>query len=311
MRLDADNKARLAFALALLLCAVGGVAWYCITTGRYAIYEIRASDAVSGLIVDAPVEYHGVDVGRVKRVELVDSRSVRVLLSVERTAPVSAATVATITTRGLADRGLTRYVYVALEDTSSDSGSLVAGPGQDYPAIPMAPSKSASLDTAITRMDENMQRITERLNDVLDPGTIASLKQTVGDLQRVTKTLADNNGKLNTLIVNSERVSRQIEPLLASSNDTLNTLQTQILPDTHRALTSLDDLSRQLQPLVASSNDTVNALQTQILPEAHKMLTSLDDLSTSLSGVARKVDKDPSVIVRGAAPLALGPGERQ
>jgi phospholipid/cholesterol/gamma-HCH transport system substrate-binding protein len=235
---------------------------------------------------------------------------VRILLSVERAAPVTTATVATIITRGLAARGFTGYVYVALEDTRGDSTNLVARRGEDYPVIPAAPAKSASLDTAISRMDENMQRISERMNEVLDARMVASLKQSVDNLQRVTKTLADNNAKLNALIVNGERASRQLDPLLSSSNETVKALQTQILPETHRALASLDNLNRQLQPLVASSNDTLNALQTQILPEAHRTLTDLDDLSTSLSGFANKVKKDPSVIVRGAAAPPLGPGER-
>jgi phospholipid/cholesterol/gamma-HCH transport system substrate-binding protein len=97
----------------------------------------------------------------------------------------------------------------------------------------------------------------------------------VENLQRVTKTLADNNDKMNALIINSERASYRLQPLLESSRDTLK------------------------------------ELQTQILPEAHKTLTSLDNLSTLLTGFATKVNKDPSVIVRGATPPRPGPGEGQ
>ena len=50
-------------------------------------------------------------------------------------------------------------------------------------------------------------------------------------------------------------------------------------------------LSGELRPLVQSSGDTVKALQTQVLPEAHRALTSLDDLSTSLKGFAAKVER--------------------
>jgi phospholipid/cholesterol/gamma-HCH transport system substrate-binding protein len=132
-----------------------------------------------------------------------------------------------------------------------------------------------NLDLAISQVNENVQFMTDLLQNVLDKNTVASLKQSVDSLQRVTKTLADNNAKLSSLIVNGERASHQ------------------------------------LQPLLESSKDTVNALQTQLLPEAHKALTSLDNLSTSLTGFATKVNKDPSVIVRGAAPPPPGPGEGQ
>src|SRR5262245_62729513 len=102
MKLDVDNRARLAFVVAVLLIVIVAAVWFSMWSSRYTTYQILTHDVVSGLIADAPVEYHGVDVGRVKRVELIDPHSIRVLLSVERGAPVSAATVATITTRGLA-----------------------------------------------------------------------------------------------------------------------------------------------------------------------------------------------------------------
>ena len=273
MKLDADNKARIAFALVLLFATAAGAGWYLFSSSRYTTYQILTHDPVSGLIADAPIEYHGVDVGKVESVELIDSRSIRVLLSIKNGAPVTAATVATITSRGLATRGFTGYVYVSLEDSGTDSRSLVARSGERYPVISTAPSKSVNLDLAISQVNENVQFMTELLQNVLDKNTVASLKQSVDSLQRVTKTLADNNAKLSSLIVNGERASHQ------------------------------------LQPLLESSKDTVNALQTQLLPEAHKALTSLDNLSTSLTGFATKVNKDPSVIVRGAAPPPPGPGE--
>jgi phospholipid/cholesterol/gamma-HCH transport system substrate-binding protein len=273
MKLDVDNKARIALALFLLLGAAAGTAWYLFASSRYMTYQIRTHDPVSGLIADAPIEYHGVDVGRVKSVDLIDSRTIRILLSIKKDAPVTAATVATITSRGLATRGFTGYVYVSLEDAGTDFRSLVARLDERYPAIPAAPSKSVNLDLAISQVNENVQFMTALLQDVLDKKTVASLKQSVDSLQRVTKTLADNNAKLSSIIVNGERASRQ------------------------------------LQPLLESSKDTVNALQVQLLPEAHKALTSLDNLSKSLSGFATKVNKDPSVILRGAAPPPPGPGE--
>ncbi len=276
MKLDVDNKARLAFVAALvLLGAAAGMGWYFFSGSRHTTYQIVTRDPVSGLIVDAPVEYHGVDVGTVKRVELIDSRSVRILMSIEHSAPVTAATIATITTRGLAARGFTGYVYIALEDAGTDYRSLVARPGEQYAVIPTTPPQSVSLDVAISKMNDNVQFITERVHDVLDDKTVGSLKQSVQSLQRITKTLADNNAKLNALIVNGERASQQ------------------------------------LQPLLESSNNTVKALQTQILPQAHKTFASLDNLSNQLTGFAAKVNKDPSVIVRGAAPPPAGPGEGQ
>lgn len=67
-------------------------------------------------------------------------------------------------------------------------------------------------------------------------------------------------------------------------------------------------------PFVATkliAHDTVTALQTQILPEAHKALSNLDNLSRSVADVAARIDRDPSIVIRGTAPPAPGPGERK
>jgi phospholipid/cholesterol/gamma-HCH transport system substrate-binding protein len=273
MKFSIENKARLAFAIAILVGAGLGAAWWLADASRYATYQIDTRDSVSGLIADAPVEFHGVEMGRVTRVELTGPQSVRVLLSIRKDAPVTQATVATITSRGLATRGFTGYVYVSLDNMGTDSGALVAAVGQPFPVIPSAPSRSVSLDTAISQVNENVQVLSDLLQSVLDRKTIASLKQSVDGLQQITHTLAANNAKLSTILSNTERASSQFKPLLDSSHD------------------------------------TVKALQTQILPDAYKTLANLDRLTSTLNGAATKISRDPSVLLRGSAALPPGPGE--
>src|SRR5712671_2240866 len=105
--------ARLMFATVLLISTVVGAIWYLHSVSGYATYQIYTQDPVSGLIADAPIEFHGVDVGKVKSIKLVNPHSVNVVLSIERGTPVTSASVATITSRGLAARGFTGYVYVS------------------------------------------------------------------------------------------------------------------------------------------------------------------------------------------------------
>ena len=82
----------------------------------------------------------------------------------------------------------------------------------------------------------------------------------------------------------------------------LSQLQTKIVPEVHEALTNLE-------PLLGTSRDTLSVLQTQILPEARETLIDLDNLSTSFTGIATKINRDPSIVIRGTTPMPLGPGE--
>jgi ABC-type transporter Mla subunit MlaD len=327
MNLSIESRARIAFAAVLVLGAMAGFAWYLYPLSRYTTYQIRTQDPVSGLIVDAPVEFHGVEVGKVKRVDLTNAHSVSILLSVDKGAPVTSATVATITGRGLATRGFTGYVYVSLDDAGTDTKPLVAPPGSPFPVIATAPSRSVNLDISINQLNQNVQFITGLLQSLLDQNTIASLKQSVDSLQQVAHTLAANNQKLGAIIVNAERASAQVQPLLQSSNDAVKVLQTKVLPQAYETIVRIDSLSAslneklgtilqnteqastQFQPLLKSSSEAVKSMQTQILPEAYRALTKLDGLSTSLDELIAKIERDPSALIRGSSPPTPGPGE--
>ena len=141
MKMDIDMKARLLFIAFLLILAAGALIWYFLAATHYATYQIYTKDSVSGLIVDAPIEFHGVEVGKVKSVKLIEPQLVGIVLNVEKDAPVSSATVATIISRGVAARGFTGYVYVSLEDAGTVASPLAAQPGEPYPVIPTAPAK--------------------------------------------------------------------------------------------------------------------------------------------------------------------------
>jgi len=240
MKLDAEAKARVAFALMLLVVAAALVTWYAVASRGYTTYRIDTRDPVSGLIVDAPVEFHGVIVGKVAKIELVGPSSVRILLGIKDTAPVTSATAATITSRGLATHGFTGYVYVSLEDSGTDGHALAPPPDGGPPVIPVTASRSVNLDLAIARVNENVESITRQLETTLDPRTVATLKQSAESLQHVSK-----------------------------------------------------------------------ALESQVLPGAQKTLTRLDELSTTLTGVATKLNRDPSVALRGTARRPPGPGEER
>jgi phospholipid/cholesterol/gamma-HCH transport system substrate-binding protein len=273
MKNDINAKARFAFVAFLLVSIVAGVIWYFFSASAYMNYQISTQESVSGLIVDAPVEFHGVDVGKVKSIKLIDPHSVKILLSIDKTAPITSASVATITSRGLATRGFTGYVYIAIEDVGTDMRPLTARSGEPYPTIPTMPSKFMTLDATLNQINANVQVLTDLLQSILDQQTITSLKQSADGLQQVTKILAENSKKLNSIVINTERASQRLGPLLDSSHD------------------------------------TVNALQTQILPEAHKALSDLETLTNSFTGIANKVNRDPSILIRGTTPPPPGPGE--
>jgi phospholipid/cholesterol/gamma-HCH transport system substrate-binding protein len=275
MTLSIETRARLLFAAIVLAGIAAACGWYFVDASQRARYQLRTTDTVSGLLVDAPVEFHGIEIGSVKKITLADAHTVNILIEVRKDAPINSSTIATITARGVATRGFTGYVYIALENEGNDGTPLLAAAGDVYPLIHTAPSRSINLDTAISQVNQNVQTLTDLLNAALDKQTLNSFKQAVNNLQKITGALEANNEKLNALISNAAEASNKLEPMLQSGNDTLHILQQQVLPETYRAL------------------DNVNRL------------------STSLNNFSDKLNRDPSIIVRGTAAQAPGPGEKK
>jgi phospholipid/cholesterol/gamma-HCH transport system substrate-binding protein len=275
-----QRRAWLLFGLVFLVGAVAGTVWHAFSSRQYATFELRSADPVSGLIADSPVEFHGVEVGKVQRVQLLDPRSVRILLNVSRHAPITRATVATITTRGLASRGYTGYAYVSLEDAGADHRPLSVLPGEIHPLIPTAPARSVTLDTTIGEVKQDVRQLTDALHSVLDPETVASLKRSISDLKTVADVLATNSQRLDAMISSAERTTKYAERL-----------------------------GRDVKPLLDSSQEVVKALQNQILPQTDDAIVRVGELSALLKEISAEIERNPAVLVRGKSPPTPGPGE--
>jgi phospholipid/cholesterol/gamma-HCH transport system substrate-binding protein len=291
MATSAESKARWWFLGLLLVLAAAAAAWALLAATRDITYEIRSRDPVSGLLPGAPVEFHGVEVGKIRSVQLLAPRLVRVLLDVHRDVPVTSATVATITSRGLATRGFTGYVYVSLED-QGPPGHALAAAGSPYPQLATAPSQVVSLDTSISQLNENVHALRELLQGVLDPGTVASLKESLAGVEQATRTLQAE------VLPQARSAMLRLETLSTSTDRHLGV----ILRNTERA-------SARFEPLLESSDEAVRSLHTQVLPQAQRTLAHLDQLSTSLGETAGRIRRNPALLLRGASPSPSGPGE--
>lgn len=282
MRFSAEARARIAFGLLVIVGAAVGFRWYLAGLSRYTTFQVLTHDPVSGLMADAPVEFHGVAVGTVKQVNLVDPQTVLLLLSLRRDAPVTRATVATVTTRGLAARGFMGYAYIALEDVGHDRRPLKPQPGARFPMIAAAPSRSLTMDATVDAARQDVQQLTDLLHSVLDRNTVASLKESLDELQTVMQALSAHSRTLGAIIRNAQDAS-----------------------------TNAAAASRKISPLLQSSQQAVETMQTELLPEADQTLVKLHELSNALGEITAEVQRDPTVLVRGRKAPPPGPGEKR
>ncbi len=258
-------------------------------------------------------------------VELLNANTVRVRLSVQKAAPVSQATVATITSRGLTDRGFAGYVYVALENTGPDTGLLAQKPGKSYPLIATRSSRILTLDSVAAAVTGKIDQFTRLLQDFLDEKTVASLKSSITTLERVTRrmesllngeTVASFRGSAKSIQELTRTLNSALDPKTVSSTKrSLAALQSLLtnLATNNRRIASLivnaERDSREIRPALAAGRDTARELNAEVLPELDRSLARLNALTRTMNRLAARMSRDPSVVLRGVV-SPPGPGER-
>lgn len=288
-----ENRAHaLAAGLFTLLLAAALVAtgiWFRKDNIRLAHYVITTTSSVSGLRLEAPVQYRGVEVGRVEsiRIEPGMSGRVNIRIGVQEDAPVTKSTYAQ-----LGYQGVTGLAYVSLNDDGSSSEILKAT-GREPPRISMRPSL---LDSGLDLLTA-VNGLTGSMNDLLNKE----------NRQLVTRALAG-----------VEQASRQTAALAERLQPGAQEFPA-LVADTRKLIASLGSLSGKLEERSAAFDRMAASLEEvgiaarsfndETLPRFNALVEQLNRDTRALDRVLNTVGENPQSFVFGAARAKPGPGE--
>ncbi len=261
------------FVIILFSFFVLGIIWLSagFSNQTYTTYQVNMQEAVTGLNQDAVVEYNGVNVGNVKSIKLNkrNPNFVELLLDVQSDTPITQGTIATLSTRGI-----TGITYISLKDKGTDLSPVVVTKDQSYPIIKTGPSIFLQIDTAVRDLTTSVKQVSESFKAFFDKDNLKSMKEILRNTASISNNLAQNNEILNNILENTQIATARFPMLIQSSERTLQTLQTQTLPETNR------------------------------------IIANLDTIANNLSVLSSDLKNNPSILIRGKQPSTLGPGEK-
>lgn len=295
------------FVIALGLVWMGVTLWLALGdySTHYITYRVYLDESVSGLYLDAPVKYRGVDVGKVTGIALNPDvpDQVQLTLDVNATTPIREDTLAE-----LAVQGLTGIAFVDLKGGSLDAPVLAAKEGEEYPVIRSAPSFFERLDMSGTELMGNLNLLVTNLAKLLDTDGRRSLRQILANIDAVTGTLAARKAELGRMLENGARLADtgaqaavRMEPLLAQLEKTAASFETMA----DRVALASESLNR----YVVGSGGGVEQFSRQTLPELGSLVGELRTLTDTLRGVSEKLEEDPRALLYGRELETPGPGE--
>ncbi len=297
-----------AFVLVLGAALIGGVLWLAAGGAfqkHYDVYLAIMEESVAGLNLNAPVKYNGVDVGKVRAIDLDADKPERVnlLFAIERGTPIREDTVAVLKTQGL-----TGIAYVELSGGAGNAALLTVRAGARYPVIRTKPSLAARLENVLTTVLAKLDSTSTSINALLSPENQAAFKSTLADIAGVARTIAARKETLDAGIVaaartfdNGARASAQLGPVIERIGRGAEAVE-KMGNQTAAASTQAADT-------VASVGADLKRFSSDALPELERLLGELSVLSASLRRLTEQTERNPAGLLFGRKQVPEGPGE--
>jgi phospholipid/cholesterol/gamma-HCH transport system substrate-binding protein len=297
-----------AFVLVLGAVLIAGVLW--LASGgawqkKYELYLAIEDESVAGLNLNAPVKYNGVDVGKVRKIELdtVNPNRVNLLFAIEQGTPVKEDTIAVLKTQGL-----TGIAYVELSGGAATSPPLIASAGNVYPLIRTKPSLAARLENVLTNVLTKLDSTSNNINAILSVENQTAFKSALADIATVTRTIAARKDTIDAGITQAGRTLENSAQVTAQMGAVVDRIG--------RSADAVEKMGNAVAKTSASAGLAVDAVGADVqrfsvetLPELERLLGELSTLSSSLRRLSEQTERDPSGLIFGRKPVPAGPGE--
>ena len=264
------------------------------------LYEMSTSETISGLQPQAVVRFRGVPVGKVEQIGF-DAKvkgNVLIGISIDRGAPVTKSTFATV-----ASQGVTGLGFIQLDDDGSSSERLT--PNDDDP--PRIPLKPGGLDKLLKQSDaifNQAEQATARLNQLLSDENqqavttaVTQLAEAAGSIKRVAQALEPTVAGLPALARDTSATMKSLKTAADDVGNTARKLNEKGGP--------LDKLSEGGTALAAG----IETFSAATLPKLGEVADETARTMRQLRRTVNAVDDNPQALIFGNGKPIPGPGE--
>ena len=282
--------------VALLIGALLFIVWIAgLSNQANKCYDIYFAQAVGGLNKGSNVTFSGVPVGQVTKISLLPNRPefVWVRIEVEEETPVLQGTTAQI--HGV---GFTGVNEIQLDGGARGSPPITQTGPQGCAVIPSSTSGLGALLNSAPELMERIQRLTERLTELLSDKNQNAIADILENIDKTSKVLADRAPELADAISDARVAVRDAGVAaqhISELSDNTNKLVVEegrpAAQDLRRAIASVQKAADNLDSMISDARPGVQNFTKSTLPEANQLVHELRDLSKSLKGVSERVEQ--------------------
>jgi phospholipid/cholesterol/gamma-HCH transport system substrate-binding protein len=260
--------------------------------------------AVGGINKGSNVSFSGVSVGQVKKISLLPNRPefVWVRIDIDQQTPVLEGTTAQIKSVSLAGAN-----EIQLDGAQRGRPAITQLGPNGCPVIPASSSGLSALLNSAPELLERIQRLTERLTELLSDKNQNSIADILENIDKTSKVLAERAPDLANAMQDARTAVRQagiaaqhVTILTDSTNRLVNEQGKPAAEDLRKAIASVQQAADNLDAMLSDARPGVQNFTKSTLPEANQLVHEMRDLTKSLKGVSERVEQ-------GGIGGALGP----
>jgi phospholipid/cholesterol/gamma-HCH transport system substrate-binding protein len=280
---------------------------------EYQEYDVRFHESVTGLSVGGLVQYHGIQVGEVRKLSLDpnDPREVRVRVRVAAATPIK-----TDTRAQLSYTGLTGVAVVEMFGGTPEAKLLREADTRAVPEIDTVPSTLSQLMSGGSGAMHSAQEVLARIAEVLSDENIGRVSTTLDNLAAISDEVKQDYPELRKALADARALEQRLSSAAQRADALLATLQQQLEGEPGDAQ---DDLMRQVRDAVAeirtaardvdhfaaAGKATFNSLDARSGTELAATLKALQQASENLVNITQKFDQGPADYLLGGESLPI------
>jgi phospholipid/cholesterol/gamma-HCH transport system substrate-binding protein len=259
-------------------------------------FDIYFAQAVGGLNKGARVSFSGVPVGTIQQISLLPDRPefVWVRINVDDETPVLQGTTAEI--KGVGFTGVSEIQLTG----AVKGGRPITQPGpQGCPVLPSSASGLGALLNSAPELIDRIQRLTERLTELLSDENQNSIADILDNVEKTTDVLAarapdlaDAIGDARIAARNAGIAAQRVGLLADSTTRMINEDARPAAQDLRQAIAGVQRATGNLDAMIADARPGVQNLTKSTLPEANRLVRDLRELTTSLSGFTERLEQE-------------------
>lgn len=251
--------------------------------------------AVGGINKGSSVSFSGVPVGQVSKISLLPNRPefVWVRIEVDQQTPVLEGTSAEIHSVSLAGAN-----EIQLNGAQRGRPPITQAGPEGCPVIPASTSGLSALLNSAPELLARIQRLTERLTDLLNDKNqnsisdiLENIDATTGELRKHAPEMGDTIAQIRLASQNAAQAASSIAALGNNTNKLVTEQGRPAVENLNKAIVSAQQAADSLNGMITDARPGVQNFSKSTLPQANQLVHDLRELSQSLKEVTDRVNQ--------------------